>query len=138
MQLNTYLTFAGNCREAFEFYRSVFGGEFETMQTFGDGPPDMGVPEELKAQVMHVSLSIGDSTLMGSDTGPGSPGVVMGSNFQISVTPDSRDEADRLFAALSDGGTVGQAMEEMFWGDYFGTCDDQYGIRWMINHSAGT
>lgn len=136
MQLNTYLTFAGNCREAFEFYRSIFGGDFAAFQTFGDGPPDMGVPEELKAQVMHVSLAIGDSTLMGSDTGPGNPEVVMGSNFQISISPDSRDEADRVFAALAAGGTVGQPMEEMFWGDYFGTCDDKFGIRWMVNHSA--
>ena len=136
MQLNTYLTFAGNCREAFEFYRSVFGGDFAAFQTFGDGPPDMGTSDAFKDQVMHVSLNIGESILMGSDQGPGNPDVVVGTNSQISISPDSRAQADALFEQLSTGGTVGMPMEEMFWGDYFGTCDDRFGIRWMINHAA--
>ena len=134
--LNPYLTFAGNCREAFEFYRSVFGGEFEVIQTFADGPPDMGVPDEAKDLVMHVSLPVGPSMLMGSDAGPGNPPVNAGSNFQISINPESREAADALFAKLSDGGNVGMPMAEMFWGSYFGTCEDRFGIGWMINFNA--
>ena len=133
MLLNTYLTFDGNCREAFEFYRSVFGGEFEVIQSFADGPPEMAVPDEVKDQVMHVSLPVGTSTLMGSDRGPGNPPVNTGSNFSISISPDSRDEADTLFSRLSDGGSVSMPMQDMFWGAYFGTCEDRFGISWMIN-----
>lgn len=135
MQLNTYLTFAGNCREAFEFYQSVFGGEFEVFQTFGDGPPDMDVPAEAKDQVMHVSLPVGSSTLMGSDTGPGSPAVKVGSNFSIAISPDSKAEADEIFCRLSEGGTVTMPIDDMFWGSYFGTCQDAFGINWMVDYS---
>ena len=133
--LNTYLNFDGNCREAFEFYRSVFGGEFAIMQTFGDGPDDMGVLEEEKNNIMHVSFPIGDSVLMGSDvpSGFGMPHV-QGSNFSISVGPDSREEADRLFGRLSEGGTVSMPMGDMFWGSYFGACTDKFGINWQINY----
>lgn len=76
MALNTYLTFDGNCREAFEFYRSVFGGEFASFQTFGEGPPDMPVSDAEKSRVMHVSLPIGSSVLMGSDSSSFGPPVV--------------------------------------------------------------
>ncbi|MYA02229.1 MAG: VOC family protein [Chloroflexi bacterium] len=134
MTLNTYLTFENNCREAFEFYRSVFGGDFSEWQTFGDGPPDMGIPDEAKQLVMHVSLPIGDSILMGSDSNPAfGPGPVMVTNFSISYVPDSRQDADEKFAALSDGGEASMPMSEMFWGAYFGTCTDRFGIAWMIN-----
>ena len=136
MTLNTYLTFENSCREAFEFYQSVFGGEFSEFQTFGDGPPDMGIPDEAKSLVMHVSLPIGDSILMGSDSNPafGGGGPVVGNNFSISFVPESREEADQKFAALSDGGEAGMPMQEMFWGAYFGTCTDRFGINWMINY----
>ena len=133
--LNTYINFKGNCREAFEFYRSVFGGEFAIMQTFGDGPDDMGVLEEEKNNVMHVSFPIGDSVLMGSDV-PSGFGMthVQGSNFSISVSPDSREKADGLFGRLSEGGTVSMPMGDMFWGSYFGACTDKFGINWQINY----
>ena len=132
--LNTYLNFDGNCREAFDFYRSVFGGEFAIFQAFRDGPGDMGVPEDEMDNVMHVSLPIGDSMLMGSDM----PSIfetphVAGNNFSISVSPDSRDDADRLFAALSDGGAVTMPMADMFWGSYFGSCTDKFGVNWQVN-----
>ncbi|MCY3559340.1 MAG: VOC family protein [Chloroflexi bacterium] len=134
MTLNTYLTFRDTCREAFEFYRSVFGGEFSTLQTFGDGPPDMGVPDEAKDLIMHVSLPVGDSILMGSDANPAADsGPIVGNNFSISYSPPDRDVADRAFAALSDGGEVAMPMAEMFWGAYFGSCTDRFGIAWMIN-----
>ena len=133
--LNTYINFKGNCREAFEFYRSVFDGEFAIMQTFGDGPDDMGVLEEEKNNVMHVSFPIGDSVLMGSDVPSGFCMThIQGSNFSISVGPDSREEADRLFGRLSEGGTVSMPMGDMFWGLYFGACTDKFGINWQINY----
>ncbi len=137
MQINTYLTFQDNCRQAFEFYRSVFGGEFTDMQSFGDGPPDMGVPEAEQHLVMHVSLPIGSGVLMGSDRGSFGPPLTTGSNFSLSIAPDSREEADALFAKLSDGGRATMPMKDQFWGAYFGTCTDRFGINWMINHHAG-
>jgi len=133
MHLNTYLTFNGNCREAFDFYRAVFGGEFAVFQTFGDGPSDMQVPEAIRSHVMHVSLPIGESMLMGSDNGPGMPTVAIGANFSISVAPDSKARCDELFAGISEGGEVSMPMQDMFWGAYFGTCRDRFGVQWMFN-----
>lgn len=132
MDLSTYLAFNGNCREAFDFYRSVFGGEFASFQTFGERP-EMGVPDAMQDQVLHVTLPIGASVLMGSDK-PGTP-VVVGTNFSITVTPDSRELCDRLFAALSAGGEVTMPLQETFWGAYFGSCKDRFGINWMFNHA---
>ena len=132
--LNTYLNFNGNCREAFEFYRSIFGGEFAILQAFRDGPGDMGLREEELDNVMHVSLPVGDSVLMGSDV-PSSfgPPHVPGNNFSVSISPDSREETDRLFAALSEGGAVTMPLQDMFWGSYFGSCTDKFGINWQVN-----
>ena len=139
MTLNTYLTFDTNCREAFEYYRAVFGGEFSEMHTFGEGPPEMGVPARERDLVMHVSLPIGSSVLMGSDssTTHGPPPVV-GTNFSVSVHPDSKEEADRLFAGLSDGGTMTLPIADVFWGAYFGMCVDKFGVRWQINFNYPT
>ena len=106
MSLSIYLTFDGNCREAFEFYRSVFGGDFSIVQTFGDGPPDMGVPEEAKDQIMHVSYPIGSSVLMGSDVSGFGPPHVQGTNFSVSYATESREQTDEFFAKISEGGTV--------------------------------
>ena len=132
--LSTYLHFNGNCREAFEFYRSVFGGDFEILQTFGDGPPGMGVSDAERDNVMHVSLRIGESVLMGSDMPTAfAPPVQRGNNFSISYAARSRKESDDLFAGLSEGGTVTMPMQDMFWGAYFGSCIDRFGIGWMIN-----
>ncbi|MDE0693516.1 MAG: VOC family protein [Gammaproteobacteria bacterium] len=134
MTVSTYLTFDGNCREAFEFYRDVFGGEFEMLSTFGESPEDMGVPEELKDAVMHVSLPIGKSVLMGSDNTPEGPPLAAGNNFSLSVDAESRDHADQLLARLSAGGTVTMPMDVTFWGAYFGMCSDRFGINWMVVH----
>ncbi|MDE0534180.1 MAG: VOC family protein [Albidovulum sp.] len=135
MTLSTYLFFDGDCREAFEFYRSVFGGEFQFIQTFGDGPPDMKVPESEKDRIMHVSLPVGSAVLMGSDTSSsfGSPPVV-GDNFAISMIGESKVQCDELFAKLSEGGKVKMPMQEMFWGDYFGNCTDRFGVNWMLSY----
>ena len=134
MTINTYLTFAGNCRTAFEFYRSVFGGEFAVIQTFADGPPDPGVPEDQRDRIMHVTLPIGSGVLMGSDSGGLGPETVTGNNFSLSLSPDTREQADELFAKLSAGGTVDMPMQQMFWGSYFGSCTDPFGICWQINY----
>ena len=135
MSLNTYLFFDGNCREAFEFYRSVFGGEFLALQTFGDGPPDMNVPEAEKDRIMHVSLAVGSSVLMGSDSCSAfGPPPAMGTNFAISIDGESREHCDEVLAKLSDGGTVKMPMQETFWGAYFGNWTDRFGIDWMVNY----
>ena len=134
MTLSTYLTFDGNCREAFEFYRSVFGGDFEVIQTFGDGPDGMPVPEDERDRVMHVSYPIGSSVLMGSDSLSSSPEPTqIGNNFSISYLSISREETDELFAGISEGGVVVAPLEEMFWGSYFGACTDKFGINWQFN-----
>ncbi len=136
MVLNTYLTFDGNCREAFEFYRSVFGGEFSAFQTFGDGPPDAGIPEDRKDQVMHVSLTIGSSELMGSDRMPGpAPPFTAGNNFSIAIQAESREQCDEVFAKLSAGGSVTMALQETFWGAYYALWTDRFGINWMVNYT---
>ena len=120
MSLNTYLFFDGNCREAFEFYRSVFGGEFSVIQTFENGPPDMNVPESEKDRIMHVSLPIGSAVLMGSDSCSAfGPPPVAGDNFAISLIGGSREHCDDVFATLSQGGTVKMPMQETFWGRLF-------------------
>ena len=138
MTINAYLTFGGECRAAFEFYRTVFGGDFVVMQTFADGPADMGAPEDAKDLIMHVTLPVGGGVLMGSDTiAQFSPPPVVGTNFSLSLSPDSREQADELFAKLSAGGRVTMAMQDQFWGSYFGTCTDRFGIGWMINFATG-
>lgn len=140
MSLNVYLTFDGNCEEAFGFYKSVFGGEFLVMQRFSDGPPEMaGVAADEKNRIMHVTLPVGDGVLQGSDTAQGHAGsFVRGNNFSISYSPSSRTEADSAFAKLKDGGVETMPMQETFWGSYFGMCTDRFGVQWMINMDAKT
>ena len=136
MSINVYLHFNGNCREVFEFYRSIFGGDFDFIATFAEGPPDMQVRDDERNNIMHVSYRIGGSVLMGSDV-PSFFGRLPnpGDNFSLSYTPGSREETDRLFAKLSDGGTVSMPLGDMFWGSYFGSCTDKFGINWMLNYS---
>lgn len=97
--------------------------------------PGMEIPEEAKNRVMHVALPVGNDLLMGSDIFPGQP-FVQGNNNYISIFPESREEADRLFGALSEGGEVEMPMADQFWGDYFGSLKDRFGICWMINYNA--
>jgi PhnB protein len=134
---STYLNFARETEAAFNFYRSVFGGEFEGgINRFSQVPADPKHPirEEDKNLVMHVCLPIlGGHKLMGTDA-PESMGfkVNYGNNVYINLIPDTRAEADRLFAALSAGGKVEMPMQDMFWGDYFGSFRDKFGVQWMI------
>lgn len=134
MILNPYLNFNGNAEEAFRFYQSVFGGEL-FVQKMSQAPGTENLSEEEKNRTMHVALPIGNNQfLMASDCLPSQGHVLnQGNNNYISVTPDSREEADRIFNGLSAGGTVEMPMEDMFWGDYFGSFTDKYGVCWMIN-----
>ena len=135
MTLSIYLNFDGNCRDAFDFYRSVFGGDYIHIFTFSEGPDDMPVSDEEKDRIMHVSLPIGDSVLMGSDTSPTfSPPHQQGNNFSVSCHPTSREETERFFNAISAGGNVTMPLDDMFWGSYFGACVDKFGIPWQFNH----
>ena len=134
MALITYLYFGGNCREAFDSYCSVFGGEYLEAHTFGEGPPDMGVPESEHNNLMHAAISVGDGVIMGSDMPSNfGPAPVVGNNFSISYSPKNREEADELFGKISAGGSVTMPLGDQFWRAYFGACTDKFGINWMLN-----
>ena len=136
--VSTYLNFTRNTEEAFNFYKSVFGGEFAgNIARFGDIPPSENMPalaEADKNLVMHVALPIlGGHVLMGTDA-PESMNfkVHFGNNVYINLEPDTRAETQRLFKALSAGGRVEQELQDMFWGDYYGSCKDKFGVQWMF------
>jgi PhnB protein len=136
MKIGIYLTFDGNCKEAMSFYKGVFGGEFAWQQSWGESPMKDETPEESKHLMMHCSLPLSKIfTLMACDRHPAmhKNKHVVGNNAEISLSPETKDEADRLFAALSEGGTVDKPLKGMFWGSYFGTCKDKYGIQWMFD-----
>jgi PhnB protein len=139
--VNIYLNFDGNCEQAFDFYKSVFGGEYPYIGRFKDMPPSEDaskqVPEEMANRIMHVSLPISKETmLMGSDTGgEWAASFKQGNNFSISVNAASKDEADRIFNALSAGGQVTMPLANTFWGDYFGMLTDKFGINWMMSYN---
>jgi PhnB protein len=135
--VNPYLTFNGNCEEAFTFYKSAFGGDFAGLMRFSEMPADQPVAEGEGNLILHVALPIGKGTLlMGSDRPEAYGDVSFGGNFSISISADSKDEATRLFNDLSAGGRVTMPLEDAFWGDYFGMLTDQFGINWMVSYSA--
>lgn len=131
--INPYINFDGNCGDAFDFYKSAFGGEFVAKQKFGD-VPGMDAPPEMKERVMHVALPIGKTALlMGSDWSPQFGPMVRGNAFAVTVNTEDKGEADKLFNALSVGGEVTMPMSDAFWGAYFGMFTDKFGISWMVN-----
>lgn len=139
--VSTYLNFSRNTEEAFNFYRSVFGGEFVGgIHRFSEVPMEEGTPpmsEDDKKLVMHIALPLlGGHMLMGTDA-PESMGFTLspGNNVYISLHPDTRADADRLFLRLSTGGKVEMPLQVMFWGDYYGSLVDQYGVHWMVNYT---
>lgn len=136
-KLNPYLNFPGNCEEVFNFYKSVFGGEFLSLIRFKEMeiPGAPGIPKEVENKIMHIALPIGESILMGSDA-PNEMGfkINMGNNNYINIFPASRDEATLLFNKLSNGGEVEMPISDQVWGDYFGSFKDKYGVMWMINY----
>ncbi len=135
MMINPYINFNGNTEEAFNFYKSVFGGEFSNFQRFKDTPQGSEMSAEDGKKVMHVALMIGKNALMGSDFTESMGGkFVAGTNFSISLMAESKEEADRLFNALSAGGIVEMPLADTFWGAYFGMWKDKFGVAWMINY----
>jgi PhnB protein len=133
-----YLTFNGDCEAAFNFYKSVFGGEFAFIGRFKDMPAMGGkeIPAAEGEKIMHVSLPIGGgSVLMGSDSSEScGHKVTVGNNFSISINAGSEAEADTLFVGLSKGGKVTMPLAKAFWGAYFGMFTDKFGINWMVNY----
>lgn len=133
--INPYLNFNGNAEEAFTFYRSVFGGEFVNILRFKEmACPEGPVAESEENKIMHIALPIGNNILMGNDV-PESMGRVNENEnrSKIAISPESREEADRLFTGLSAGGTVEVPIGDSPWGSYFGMLRDRYGIEWMID-----
>jgi PhnB protein len=128
-QLNPYLNFDGNTREAMTFYQSVFGGEL-TMQTVGETP--MPCPAGMENQIMHSMLIGGGVVIMGSDM-QGPEGHRPGNTVTLSLNCNSEEEIRSLFAKLSDGGIVVEPLKVMFWGGLFGALGDKFGVRWMFN-----
>jgi PhnB protein len=133
-----YLNFPGNTEEAFNFYKSVFGGEFAMLQRFSDTPHGGEMGEEDRNKIMHISLQVMPGFYIMATDALESMGfkLNMGNNSYIALMPDSRDEAKRLFDGLSAGGKVEMPLEDMFWGAYYGAFTDKFGVQWMINYST--
>ena len=137
-KFNPYLNFNGNTEEAFNFYKSVFGGEFLAVMRFGDVPEADKIPEELRGKITHISLPIGDGNVLMATDAIESMGqkLTVGNNVHISISPDSKEEADRIFNALSKDGKIEMPIADMFWGAYFGSFADKFGVQWMINYDS--
>lgn len=135
--VNTSIIYNGNCEEAFLFYKSVFGGEFSYFGRFKEMPMTDGktCPPGESEKIMHVSLPISDETaIMGSDSFESfGATTIYGNNFSLSINTESKEEADKMYKALSAGGKVIMPMEDAFWGGYFGTFIDKFGVNWMVN-----
>jgi PhnB protein len=128
-EINVYLTFDGNCRQAMQFYHKCLGGELQ-MLPFSEAPFES--PAEAKDRIIHARITNGAAILMASDTMPGMP-VNQGNNFSVSINCSSADEVERLFNALAEKGKVIMAVHDAFWGARFGMLTDQFGINWMFN-----
>ncbi len=136
LSINPYLLFDGTCEAAMNHYKSVFGGEFTTINRYGDMPDGNKLSAEEQNHIMHVSLPMSDgSVLMASDGLASQNGhVKTGDNFQLSIAAESEAEATQLFNALSEGGTIEMPLAKTFWGSYFGMFMDKFHISWMINY----
>jgi PhnB protein len=135
--INPYLNFLGNTEEVFNFYRSVFGGEFSVIQRYKDTPEAAAnLSAEDANKIMHVSLPIGNgNVLMGTDAlGSMGQNLTTGNSIYLSVSAASEAEADKIFNSLSAGGEVTMPLQKMFWGAYFGMVNDKFGTQWMVNH----
>jgi PhnB protein len=134
MKMNPYLTFDGNCEEAFKTYAKILGGKIEAMLTFDSrSEAECPVPDDWKKKILHVCLSFGDNVLMASDAPPGASVKMQG--MSVALHPKEPAEAERLFDALADGGQVTMPLGETFWAQKFGLLVDRFGTPWMINCS---
>ena len=137
-KLNLYLNFAGNTQDVFDFYKSVFGGDFSSLVRFKDMPMEgVSLSDEDANKIMHIALPIGkDNVLMASDTLESlGQKLVQGNHVYLSIHPESRDEADRIFTALSAGGRIEMQIADQPWGDYWGSFMDKFGVQWMVSYS---
>ena len=132
MQWNPYLQFNGNCEAAFQFYERCLGGTIVVMMPYGDTPAAEHVPADLRGKIMHARLAVGGQLLMGNDAHPGKPyeGI---KGCSVALQADTPDEAERLFNALAENGTIVMPLAETFWAARFGMLTDQFGVPWMIN-----
>jgi PhnB protein len=131
MKTNPYLSFNGNCAEAFRFYEKVLGGKISALMTWADTPMAKEVPAETRSQIVHARMQVDDTVLMGGDAPPGRYEAPKG--ITVTITVEQPAEADRIFAALSEGGTVTMPIQETFWAQRFAMFTDRYGTPWMIN-----
>lgn len=131
MLIQPYLTFNGNCRQAFEHYHKVLGGTMPAMQAFGGSPGSESMPKDFQDKIMHVRLEVGDQALMGSDAPPEYQEQMGG--FSVSIQADDAAQAEEVFAGLSEGGMVTLPLQETFWAPKFGMCKDKFGVAWMVN-----
>lgn len=131
MQVNTYLNFSGQCKEAFEYYAKVLGGEIVMMMTHRDAPTSVQTPSDMLDTVMHARIQIGSNVIMGSDAPP--QYFTQPAGFSVSIMLDDAAEGKRIFDALADGGTVQMPFEKTFWAEGFGALVDRFGTPWMVN-----
>ncbi len=136
ISVNPYLNFNGNTEEAFNFYRSVFGGEFIVLQRFKDTPEKDSVATNDQDKIMHIALPIGEANILMATDALESAGqsLTTGNNMHLSISTDSNEETKRIFNALSAGGRVTVPLDKTFWGSYFGMCTDKYDIQWMVSN----
>lgn len=138
-KINPYLHFLGNTEEVFNFYRSVFGGEFANVMRYGDMSGQEGcenMSEEDKEKIMHIALPLSDGhVLMGTDAiGEHANDAAFGNNISLSISTDSKEEAEKVFKGLAEGGEITMPLSDTFWGAYFGMLKDKYNIQWLINY----
>lgn len=134
---NPYLNFNGNTEEAFNYYRTIFGGEFPAILRFRDFGDSMGDLTELELnKIAHIALPLGENNiLMGTDALESmGPALQFGNNVHIALEPESSDEADTLFSSLCDGGSVEMSLQETDWAEKYGSCTDRFGVHWMVNY----
>ena len=138
MKLNAYLNFSGNAEDAFKFYKSVFGGEFSSLVRFKDLPmAGAPIPKGAENMIMHIALPIGKGDILMASDSLESMGqkLTLGNSVFLSVHPDTKEEAGRIFKALSAGGTIEMPIANQPWGDYYGHFKDKFGVMWMVNYA---
>jgi PhnB protein len=136
MEVNVYLNFPGNTEEAFNFYKSVFGGEFTALMRMETAPDGGKLPEHIQGKIMHIALPLGKNLILMATDSIEEMGhkSVPGNNFTLSISPGSEEEMYTVFNALAEGGKIGAPLEKMFWGAYWGMLFDKFGIQWMVNY----
>lgn len=135
--VNPYISFSGNCEEAFDLYKSVFGGDFAASMRWKDNPECGEMSDEDKNQIMHIALPIGESVLMGSDTPTQMGEVVRGNGYTVAIGSKDLSESEKIFEGLSEGGQVIMPLQKTFWGATFGMLTDKFGVQWMLNCDEG-